>query len=67
MFGKTKAVFFYFLIISNTTFSRENSTLGKYVNPFIGTDGEGHTFPGAVRPWGMASVNPHTNYTTQLD
>ena len=67
MFGKTKAVFFYFLIISNTSFARVHSTLGKYVNPFIGTDGEGHTFPGAVRPWGMVSVNPHTNYTTPID
>jgi predicted alpha-1,2-mannosidase len=32
----------------------------RYVNPFIGTTNGGNTFPGAVRPWGMVSVSPHT-------
>ncbi len=31
------------------------------VDPFIGTTGEGNVFPGAVRPWGMASASPHTD------
>lgn len=40
-----------------------------YVNPFIGTGarhstkrgwGHGYTYPGAVVPWGMVSVSPHT-------
>jgi predicted alpha-1,2-mannosidase len=31
-----------------------------YVNPFIGTGGHGHTFPGAVVPFGMAQVSPDT-------
>ncbi len=30
-----------------------------YVNTFIGTNNSGNTFPGAVLPWGMASVSPH--------
>jgi predicted alpha-1,2-mannosidase len=30
-----------------------------YVNTFIGTNNAGNTFPGAVLPWGMASVSPH--------
>lgn len=34
--------------------------LTRYVNPFIGTAGSGNTFPGAVLPWGMVSVSPHT-------
>ncbi|MCG3158117.1 MAG: hypothetical protein DKINENOH_04758 [bacterium] len=33
----------------------------SFVNPFIGTAGGGNTFPGAVRPWGMVSVSPHTS------
>jgi predicted alpha-1,2-mannosidase len=33
----------------------------SYVNPFIGTANSGNTFPGAVRPWGMVSVSPHTD------
>lgn len=32
----------------------------KHVNPFIGTQGTGHTFPGASRPFGMVQVSPDT-------
>jgi putative alpha-1,2-mannosidase len=30
------------------------------VDPFIGTGGEGHTFPGAVVPYGMVQLSPDT-------
>lgn len=30
----------------------------KYVDPFIGTGGHGHTYPGASVPFGMIQVNP---------
>jgi predicted alpha-1,2-mannosidase len=30
----------------------------QYVNPFVGTDGTGHTFPGAVMPFGMVAPSP---------
>ena len=30
------------------------------VNPFIGTGGHGHTFPGATAPFGMVQVSPDT-------
>src|SRR5512135_3147502 len=29
-----------------------------YVNPFIGTDGHGHTYPGATVPFGMVQLSP---------
>jgi len=32
----------------------------KYVNPFIGTGGHGHTFPGATTPYGMVQLSPDT-------
>ena len=32
--------------------------LTQWVDPFIGTANEGNTYPGAVLPWGMASVVP---------
>ena len=32
--------------------------LTDYVNPFIGTDEDGHTFPGAVVPFGMVQLSP---------
>lgn len=34
--------------------------LTRYVNPFIGTGGHGHTFPGAVMPFGMVALSPDT-------
>ncbi|WP_349912902.1 hypothetical protein, partial [Bacteroides cellulosilyticus] len=30
----------------------------SYVNPFIGTGGHGHTYPGAVVPNGMIQPSP---------
>ena len=30
----------------------------KYVDPFIGTGGHGHTFPGATTPFGMIQLSP---------
>jgi predicted alpha-1,2-mannosidase len=32
----------------------------KFVNPFIGTGGHGHTFPGATVPHGMVQLSPDT-------
>jgi len=31
-----------------------------YVNPFIGTGGHGHTYPGANMPFGMVQLSPDT-------
>lgn len=31
------------------------------VDPFIGTGGDGHTFPGAVAPFGMVQLSPDTD------
>ena len=31
-----------------------------YVNPFIGTGGHGHTYPGATSPFGMVQLSPDT-------
>jgi putative alpha-1,2-mannosidase len=32
-----------------------------FVNPFIGTGGHGHTFPGATTPFGMVQLSPDTD------
>lgn len=34
--------------------------LTRWVDPFIGTGGHGHTFPGAVLPFGMVQLSPDT-------
>lgn len=32
--------------------------LTQFVNPFVGTDGHGHTYPGASMPFGMVQLSP---------
>ena len=34
--------------------------LTSYVNPLVGTDGHGHTFPGAIVPFGQIQPSPDT-------
>lgn len=35
-----------------------------YVNPFVGSAGHGHTFPGATVPFGMVQLSPDTRTDT---
>lgn len=35
-----------------------NANISSYVDPFIGTGGHGHTYPGATVPFGMLQVSP---------
>ena len=37
---------------------RADTDVSRYVNPFIGTDGTGHTSPGATVPFGMVYPGP---------
>ncbi len=71
---KTKIALCYLLLApfvllaqgSNYDFLYQNTVAARYVNPFIGTAGEGATHPHATSPWGMVSAGPHTTYTTKL-
>lgn len=45
--------------VSTILFSQEN--LLKYVNPFIGTEKMGHTYPGATAPFGAVQLSPDTD------
>ena len=38
----------------------KDKRLISLVNPFIGTGGHGHTFPGATLPFGMMQLSPDT-------
>lgn len=38
--------------------SEKELSYSKYVNPFIGTDGPGNTYPGAQVPFGMVQLSP---------
>jgi predicted alpha-1,2-mannosidase len=46
--------------LAGCTDSVETSSPANFVNPFIGTGGHGHTFPGATRPFGMVQLSPDT-------
>ncbi|NBL64946.1 alpha-mannosidase [Flavobacterium sp. NST-5] len=39
----------------------------QHVNPFIGTDGHGHTYPGATVPFGMVQLSPDTRIDGSWD
>ncbi|HZH72229.1 MAG TPA: glycoside hydrolase family 92 protein, partial [Mariniphaga sp.] len=54
----------FILIIINQGYSfivtAQNEDPVDYVNPFIGTDFFGHTFPGASLPYALIHVSPDT-------
>ena len=53
-----------FLFISTGTTSHLRAQTDNpvdHVNPFVGTDFFGHTFPGASRPFAMVHLSPDMN------
>ena len=48
------------LSVGCTAPTSSNADYASFVNPFIGTGGHGHTFPGAVVPNGMIQPSPDT-------
>ncbi len=51
------------LFIQITAFAQKNKDYTRWVNPFIGTGGHGHTFPGPTLPFGMMQLGPDTRLT----
>ncbi len=51
------------LIFALSASAQKKQDYTKYVDPFIGTGGHGHTYPGAVRPFGMMQLSPDTRLT----
>ncbi|MGW5231503.1 GH92 family glycosyl hydrolase [Streptomyces nodosus] len=45
----------------------QQGDLVDLVNPFIGTENEGNTFPGAAVPFGMVQLSPDTGHNTGYD
>jgi predicted alpha-1,2-mannosidase len=50
------SAFFVAFLVFNIPASAQHLT--KYVDPFIGTGGHGHTYPGATVPFGMVQLSP---------
>ncbi|MGB9177792.1 MAG: GH92 family glycosyl hydrolase, partial [Pyrinomonadaceae bacterium] len=49
------------MLLAPVVSAQQNWT--RYVDPFIGTGGHGHTFPGATMPYGMVQLSPDTRLT----
>ena len=60
-----KKVFYVSLIVFTLSIllhaQNKNKTPWDYVDPMIGTDYMGHTFPGAVVPFGLVQLSPETD------
>lgn len=51
---------YYILLAFIICSCNKTTNHAKYVNPFIGTQGTGHTFPGATYPMGLVQLSPQT-------
>jgi len=47
-------------IFQSAAFAQTKTDYAALVNPFIGTGGHGHTYPGASMPFGMMQLSPDT-------
>ncbi|MFY7944312.1 MAG: alpha-mannosidase, partial [Crocinitomicaceae bacterium] len=59
--------FLFSLLLSGWALTATAQHLSQYVNPMIGTDGHGHTFPGATLPYGMVQLSPDTRIDGSWD
>ncbi len=60
-----KATFSFVILLIMSLVLGQNTS--QYVNPFIGTGGHGHTFPGATLPFGMVQLSPDTRIDGSWD
>ncbi len=59
---KTGSTIFLSLLFFATTFKAQKfEKLYQYVNPLIGTEKMGHTYPGATVPFGAVQLSPETD------
>lgn len=63
--NKVSKKVFLALLFPTLIFSQQN--FQQHVNPFIGTGGHGHTFPGATVPYGMVQLSPDTRIDGSWD
>jgi putative alpha-1,2-mannosidase len=54
---------FFILIFALSASAQKKKDYTQFVNPFIGTGGHGHTYPGPTVPFGMVQLSPDTRLT----
>lgn len=62
-----RKILFCFLLLQTATLFSQKNNYAQFVNPFIGTGGHGHTFPGATIPFGMVQLSPDTRIDGSWD
>jgi len=60
-------LFFGLMFPLSAQTNSSSNNLSEYVNPFVGTGGHGHTFPGAASPFGMVQLSPDTRIDDSCD
>jgi len=60
---KLKLILFLIIVTASVHLYAQIIDYTEYVNPFIGTGGHGHTYPGAAVPFGMVQLSPDTRLT----
>ena len=60
-------LFFGLMFSLSAQTNSSSNNLSEYVNPFVGTGGHGHTFPGAASPFGMVQLSPDTRIDDSWD
>jgi putative alpha-1,2-mannosidase len=59
-FVRVIVIVFALFAAFNASAQNKKKDVTRYVDPFIGTGGHGHTYPGAVAPFGMVQLSPDT-------
>jgi putative alpha-1,2-mannosidase len=54
------AIVLALFIAFSASAQKKKKDVTQFVDPFIGTGGHGHTYPGAVAPFGMVQLSPDT-------
>lgn len=60
-------VFLLMVAVLSPPATAQKSDFTRYVNPFIGTGGHGHTYPGATVPFGLVQLSPDTRIDGSWD
>lgn len=55
---KIKLIVSILIAFNILCYAQQNIDFTKYVDPYIGTEGEGNTFPGVTLPFGMVKLGP---------
>ena len=56
-----RSIYFFLSLVILASCSKEIPKVATdFVNPFIGTGGHGHTYPGSTVPFGMVQLSPDT-------